>query len=77
MKCWMINATAIWVASLVLAWPLGAWAQNSPADLPSTEQALVAIDQDPTVLQARRAVQVATHLAAMRRRWPVAASVHS
>ena len=66
MKCWMSNATAIGVTTPVLAWPMSAQAQTVPADLPSTEQALAAIDQDPTVLQARRAVQVATHSAAVR-----------
>jgi cobalt-zinc-cadmium efflux system outer membrane protein len=70
MKCWMSNATAIGVTTLVLAWPMSAQAQTVPADLPSTEQALAAIDQDPTVLQARRAVQVATHSAAMRAAGP-------
>ena len=70
MKCWIHTATAVGVASLVLAWPLSARAQTAPADLPSTEQALAAIDQDPTVLQARRVVQVATHSAAMRAAGP-------
>ena len=70
MKCWLHTATAVGLASLVLALPLSARAQTAPADLPSTEQALAAIDQDPTVLQARRAVQVATHSAAMRAAGP-------
>ena len=70
MKCWIHTATAVGVASLVLAWPLSARAETAPADLPSTEQALAAIDQDPTVLQARRVVQVATHSAAMRAAGP-------
>ena len=66
MKCWIRIATAVGVASFALAWPLSARAQTAPADLPSTEQALAAIDRDPAVVQARRAVQVATHSAAMR-----------
>ena len=68
MKCWIhtVTAAAVGVASLMLAWPLSAQAQTAAADLPSTEQALAAIDQDPTVMQARHAVQVATHSAAMR-----------
>ena len=70
MKCWIHTATAVGVASLVLAWPMSAQAQTAAADLPSTEQALAAIDQDPAVLQARRAVQVATHSAAMRAAGP-------
>ncbi len=70
MKCWMSPAAAIGVASFVLVWPMGAQAQTATADLPSTDQALAAIDQDPTVLQARRAVQVATHSAAMRAAGP-------
>ncbi len=36
-----------------------------PADLPGTEQAVAAIDQDPAVNQARHALQGATHSAAM------------
>ncbi len=71
MKCWIHTVTAaVGVACLALAWPLSAQAQTAAADLPSTEQALAAIDQDPTVLQARRAVQVATHSAAMRAAGP-------
>ena len=70
MKPWMQTAIAFGLASQVLLWPLGARAQTGPADLPSTEQALAAIDQDPAVLQARRAVQVATHTAAMRAAGP-------
>lgn len=66
MKGWIHTATAVGLVSLVLAGPLSARAQTAPADLPSTEQALAAIDQDPAVLQARRAVQVATHSSAMR-----------
>lgn len=72
MKCWSntATATAVSLASLMLAWPLSPRAQTVPADLPSSEQALAAIDQDPTVLQARRAVQAATHSAAMRAAGP-------
>lgn len=70
MKCWSNTATAVGLASLMLAWPLSPRAQAVPADLPSSEQALAAIDQDPTVLQARRAVQAATHSAAMRAAGP-------
>ena len=70
MKCWIHTATAVGVASLVLALPFSARAQTAPADLPSTEQALAAIDQDPSVLQARRALQAASHSAAMRAAGP-------
>ena len=70
MKCWIHTATAVGVASLALVWPMSARAQTGPADLPSTEHALAAIDQDPAVVQARRAVQVATHSAAMRAAGP-------
>jgi len=70
MKSWIHTATAVGVASLALAWPMSARAQTGPADLPSAEQALAAIDQDPAVLQARRALQAATHSAAMRAAGP-------
>ena len=70
MKFWIHTATAVGVASLALAWPISARAQTGPGDLPSTEHALAAIDQDPAVVQARRAVQVATHSAAMRAAGP-------
>jgi cobalt-zinc-cadmium efflux system outer membrane protein len=55
------------VASLALTLPLHAFGAGvpTPADLPRTEQALVAIDQDPSVAQARHGVQAATHSAAM------------
>lgn len=56
-----------WIAavSLMVAVPLYAAGLASPADLPSQEQAKVAIEQDPGVNQARHAVQAATHSAAM------------
>lgn len=66
MNCWSHTATTVGLVSLVLAWPLSVGAQTVAADLPTTEQALAAIDQDPAVVQARRAVQAATHGAAMR-----------
>jgi cobalt-zinc-cadmium efflux system outer membrane protein len=59
MKLWIA------VAGFVLAAPLYAAGSTEPVDLPSAEQARVAIDQDPAVNQARHAVQAATHSAAM------------
>ena len=70
MKRWLA------AASLTLAFTVHAQAQAqtqflmTAVDLPTTEQALAAIDQDPTVLQAQRAVQAATHAAAMRAAGP-------
>ena len=70
MKRWLA------AASLTLALTVHAQAQAqtqflmTAVDLPTTEQALAAIDQDPTVLQAQRAVQAATHAAAMRAAGP-------
>jgi cobalt-zinc-cadmium efflux system outer membrane protein len=57
----------LWIATayFVLAAPLYAAGSIPPADLPSAEQARVAIEQDPNVNQARHAVQAATHSAAM------------
>jgi len=56
-----------WIAaaSLLIAAPLYAQSLTLPADLPSAEQAQVAIEQDPGVNQARHAVQAATYSAAM------------
>ncbi|MDO9167417.1 MAG: TolC family protein [Rhodoferax sp.] len=56
-----------WIAaaSMALALPLYAAGFAGPTDLPGTEQARAAIDQDPAVNQARHAVQAATHTAAM------------
>ena len=56
-----------WIAaaSLLIAAPLYAQGLTLPADLPSAEQAQVAIEQDPGVNQARHAVQAATYSAAM------------
>lgn len=65
-------------ANLVLAFSVQAQAPAVPTDLPGTEQALAAIDQDPAVVQAQRTVQAATHAAAMRAagpyEWTVGAS---
>jgi len=57
----------LWIAAaaFVLAAPLYAAGSPLPVDLPSAEQARVAIEQDPSVNQARHAVQAATHSAAM------------
>ena len=77
-----IGLVAALASSLVLAFPARAQTQaqtlaqtpaQAPAtavDLPSTEQALAAIDQDPAVMQALRALQVATHASAMRAAGP-------
>ncbi len=70
MKRWIAAATVVTSASAGLLLAFAVRAQTAPVDLPSTEQALAAIDQDPAVLQARRAVQVATHSAAMRAAGP-------
>jgi len=59
MKLWIATA------SLVLAAPLYAQGFPPPTELPTAEQARVAIEQDPGVNQARHAVQAATHSAAM------------
>lgn len=59
MKLWIA------VAGFVLAAPLYAAGSAPLADLPSAEQARVAIEQDPAVNQARHAVQAAIHSAAM------------
>ena len=68
MKRWLA------AASLTLALNVQAQAQTplptAAVDLPTTEQALAAIDQDPAVVQAQRAVQAATHGAAMRAAGP-------
>lgn len=57
----------LWIAAvgLLMAAPLYAAEITPLADLPSTEQAIAAIEQDPSVNQARHAVQAATHSAAM------------
>ena len=74
MKRWIVAATAS--LGLALAVPLQALAQAQAQaaplaiDLPATEQALAAIEQDPTVVQAQRAVQVALHTAALRAAGP-------
>ena len=52
------------VLAALLPWP--ATAQTDVADLPNLEQATAAIEQDPAVQQAQRAVQAALHTAAMR-----------
>ena len=59
MKLWIATA------SFLSAAPLYAQGLTLPADLPSAEQAQVAIEQDPGVNQARHAVQAATYSAAM------------
>ncbi len=70
MKRWIAAASVVTSASAGLLLAFAVRAQTAPVDLPSTEQALAAIDQDPAVLQARRAVQAATHSAAMRAAGP-------
>ncbi len=64
MKRWLA------AASLALALAVHAQALVAPVDLPGTAQALAAIDQDPAVVQAQRAVQAAMHSAAMRAAGP-------
>lgn len=59
MKLWIATA------SFLIAAPLYATGSTAPVDLPSVEQAIAAIEQDPSVNQARHAVQAATHSAAM------------
>lgn len=59
MKLWIA------VASLLMTAPLYAAGTTAPSDLPNAEQVRVAIGQDPSVNQARHAVQAATHSAAM------------
>ena len=72
MKRWLV------CAGVALAFPLFAAVQLQPADLPGAEQAAAAIEQDPSVLQAQRALQMASHTAAMRAagpyEWTVGAS---
>ncbi len=63
MKHW-IAAAGIALA-LSLSWNAHGASVATPADLPATEHARAAIDQDPAVDQARHGVQAATHSAAM------------
>ena len=75
-RCWR----GFIFAGLALGFTLQArvQAQPVPADLPNAEQARAAIDQDPAVVQARRAVEAAVHGSAMRAagpyEWTVGAS---
>ena len=63
MKHWIAAASV----AMAVPMSLGAYAAGvaTPPDLPTTEQARAAIDQDPAVNQARHAVQAAAHSAAM------------
>jgi len=62
-----------WLCAAAVALPLFAAAQDlpTPKDLPSTEQATAWIDKDPSVLEARRALEAARHAGAA-----IAASPH-
>ena len=70
MKRWIAAATVLSSVAAGLVPAFAVRAQTAPVDLPSTEQALAAIDQDSAVLQAQFAVQAATHSAAMRAAGP-------
>jgi outer membrane protein TolC len=63
MKHWI--AAAGMALTLPLSWSTHAASVPTPPDLPATEHARAAIDQDPAVNQARYGVQAATHSAAM------------
>ena len=66
MKRWITVAGL----GLSMALPLQAAQPGLTPDLPGAEQAIAAIEQDPAVVQAQRAVQAASHSSAMRAAGP-------
>ena len=65
----MLRAAAL-QACMLLALPLQAADRATPPDLPATELARQAIDQEPGVIEARRAFDASTHGAAALRASP-------
>jgi outer membrane protein, heavy metal efflux system len=63
MKHWI--AAAGMALTLPLSWNSHAAGVATPPDLPATEQARAAIDQDPAVVQALRSLEASGHSAAM------------
>ena len=79
MKQWIAIAGS--TALMTLALPAGAWVKGSAPELLPTPLVRQALDQDPTVLEARRALAAAGHGAAALRvgshEWTTRATVQS